>query len=58
MPVIDQRLAAMTDFNTLPGMHEIGLQRAFGAVVGISNPFFACIKPARGKRRSLTEKPR
>lgn len=40
MPVIDQRLAAMTDFNTLPGMHEIGLQRAFGAVVGISNPFF------------------
>jgi hypothetical protein len=40
LPVIDQRLAAMTDFNTLPGMHEIGLQRAFGAVVGISNPFF------------------
>jgi 8-amino-7-oxononanoate synthase len=40
LPVIDQRLAAMTDFNTLPGMQEIGLQRAFGAVVGISNPFF------------------
>src|SRR5947209_3546968 len=40
LPVFDQRLAAMTDFNTLPGMHEIGLQRAFGAVVGISNPFF------------------
>jgi 8-amino-7-oxononanoate synthase len=40
LPVIDQRLAAMTDFNTLPGMQEIGVQRAFGAVVGISNPFF------------------
>jgi 8-amino-7-oxononanoate synthase len=40
LPVIDQRLAAMIDFNTLPGMHEIGLQRAFGAVIGISNPFF------------------
>jgi 8-amino-7-oxononanoate synthase len=40
LPVIDQRLAAMTDFNTLPGMHEIGLQRAFSAVVGIDNPFF------------------
>jgi 8-amino-7-oxononanoate synthase len=40
LPVIDQRLASMTDFNTLPGMNEIGLQRAFGAVVGISNPFF------------------
>jgi 8-amino-7-oxononanoate synthase len=40
LPTIDQQLAAMTDFNTLPGMQEIGLQRAFGAVVGISNPFF------------------
>jgi 8-amino-7-oxononanoate synthase len=40
LPIIDQQLAAMTDFNTLPGMQEIGLQRAFGAVVGISNPFF------------------
>ncbi len=40
LPVIDQRLAAMTDFKTLPGMNEIGLQRAFGAAVGIANPFF------------------
>jgi 8-amino-7-oxononanoate synthase len=40
LPVIDLRLSSMTDFNTLPGMHEIGLQRAFAAVVGISNPFF------------------
>jgi 8-amino-7-oxononanoate synthase len=40
LPVIDERLTAMTDFNSLPGMHEIGLQRAFGAVVGLSNPFF------------------
>ncbi|MEA2839043.1 MAG: 8-amino-7-oxononanoate synthase [Methylobacteriaceae bacterium] len=40
LPVIDQQLAAMTDFGTLPGVHEIGLQRAFGTVVGLSNPFF------------------
>ena len=40
LPVIDQRVAAMTDFNTLPGMSEISVQRAFGTVVGISNPFF------------------
>ncbi|MEA2861033.1 MAG: 8-amino-7-oxononanoate synthase [Methylobacteriaceae bacterium] len=40
LPIVDQQLAAMTDFNTLPGMQEIGLQRAFGAVIGISNPFF------------------
>jgi hypothetical protein len=30
LPVIDQRVAAMTDFNTLPGMSEISVQRAFG----------------------------
>jgi 8-amino-7-oxononanoate synthase len=40
LPVIDQRLAAMIDFNTLPGMHELGLHRAFGAVVGLTDPFF------------------
>jgi 8-amino-7-oxononanoate synthase len=38
LPVIDQRVAAMTDFNPLPGMSEISVQRAFGTVVGISNP--------------------
>ena len=30
LPVIDERVAAMTDFNTLPGMSEISVQRAFG----------------------------
>jgi 8-amino-7-oxononanoate synthase len=32
--------AAMTDFNTLPGMHELKLQRSMADVVGLANPFF------------------
>jgi 8-amino-7-oxononanoate synthase len=32
--------AAMTDFSTLPGMHELKLQRSMADVVGLANPFF------------------
>jgi hypothetical protein len=50
LPVIDQRVAAMTDFNTLPGMSEISVQRAFGTVVWISNPFFRLHETRAGAR--------
>ncbi len=32
--------AAMTDFATLPGMHELKLQRSMADVIGLANPFF------------------
>jgi 8-amino-7-oxononanoate synthase len=32
--------SAMTDFATLPGMHELKLQRSMADVVGLANPFF------------------
>ncbi|GAC1335920.1 MAG: aminotransferase class I/II-fold pyridoxal phosphate-dependent enzyme [Beijerinckiaceae bacterium] len=38
--VADPALAALVDFATLPGMQELGLQRAVADVVGLGNPFF------------------
>jgi 8-amino-7-oxononanoate synthase len=38
--VADPALVALTDFATLPGMQELGLQRAVADVVGLGNPFF------------------
>jgi 8-amino-7-oxononanoate synthase len=57
LPVIDQRLAAMTDFGTLPGVNEIGLQRAFGAVIGLSNPFFRVHETRAGATTIIEGRP-
>jgi 8-amino-7-oxononanoate synthase len=45
--------AAMTDFATLPGMHELRLQRSMADVVGLANPFFKMHEGRSGATASI-----